>query len=238
MKTLGAWRTPDDGHPAKFSPANFYQVTHYGPSTRTEMPRNYDCAAEDGGRIEAGHDSRAELPTPIRALFRLSASAPEICPTRWRHFLFKILRVIVRAWVAGDNIPARSRTSAFCHPTTQQRSARPAPAACVLPRNRFCKSIDSMLFPGIQVDRSMDFSRRKQVCFATKRLQPGPSANYQAASSDGTQKRSPPALAQSMATELSPAAPTIHLMPGLICATKGDQRNMRRKVLGPRRPLP
>jgi glycine hydroxymethyltransferase len=145
------------GHPANFS-GKFYQVTHYGVDEKTE---------------QIDYDALQRLAEEVRpAMITAGASAYP------RTFDFPRLRQIAdsvgailfidMAHIAGL-VTAGQHPSPISHAqfvtTTTHKSLRGPRGGIVMCEEKFAKSIDSTLFPGVQGGPLMHVIAAKAVCF-------------------------------------------------------------------------
>jgi glycine hydroxymethyltransferase len=145
------------GHPANFS-GKFYQVTHYGVDEKTE---------------QIDYDALQTLAEEVRpAMITAGASAYP------RTFDFPRLRQIAdsvgailfidMAHIAGL-VAAGQHPSPISHAqfvtTTTHKSLRGPRGGIVMCEEKFAKTIDSTLFPGVQGGPLMHVIAAKAVCF-------------------------------------------------------------------------
>jgi glycine hydroxymethyltransferase len=145
------------GHPANFS-GKFYQVTHYGVDEKTE---------------QIDYDALQRLAEEVRpAMITAGASAYP------RTFDFPRLRQIAdsvgailfidMAHIAGL-VAAGQHPSPISHAqfvtTTTHKSLRGPRGGIVMCEEKFAKTIDSTLFPGVQGGPLMHVIAAKAVCF-------------------------------------------------------------------------
>ena len=144
------------GHPANFS-GKFYQVTHYGVDEKTEQ-LDYDELAR-----------LAEETKPAMITAGASAYPRLLDYPRLREIadavgaLLFIDMAHVGGLVAGGQHPSPIPHAHFVT-TTTHKTLRGPRGGIVLCQEQFAKSIDSMLFPGIQGGPLMHVIAAKAVC--------------------------------------------------------------------------
>jgi glycine hydroxymethyltransferase len=151
------------GHPANFS-GKFYQVTHYGVDEKTE---------------QIDYDALQKLAENVRpAMITAGASAyPRIFDfPRLRQIADSVgaILFIDMAHIAGL-VAAGQHPSPIPHAqfvtTTTHKSLRGPRGGIVMCEERFAKTVDSTLFPGVQGGPLMHVIAAKAVCFR-EALQP------------------------------------------------------------------
>jgi glycine hydroxymethyltransferase len=145
------------GHPANFS-GKFYQVTHYGVDEKTE---------------QIDYDALQKLAENVRpAMITAGASAyPRIFDfPRLRQIADSVgaILFIDMAHIAGL-VAAGQHPSPIPHAqfvtTTTHKSLRGPRGGIVMCEERFAKTVDSTLFPGVQGGPLMHVIAAKAVCF-------------------------------------------------------------------------
>jgi glycine hydroxymethyltransferase len=145
------------GHPANFS-GKFYQVTHYGVDEKTE---------------QIDYDTLQKLAEDVRpAMITAGASAyPRIFDfPRLRQIADSVgaILFIDMAHIAGL-VAAGQHPSPIPHAqfvtTTTHKSLRGPRGGIVMCEERFAKTVDSTLFPGVQGGPLMHVIAAKAVCF-------------------------------------------------------------------------
>ena len=145
------------GHPANFS-GKFYQVTHYGVDPKTEQI-DYDALAKQAEEV------RPQLITAGASAYPRFIDFP-----RLRQIADSVdaLLFIDMAHIAGL-VAAGEHPSPVPHAhlvtTTTHKSLRGPRGGIVLCEERFAKSIDSLVFPGVQGGPLMHVIAAKAVCF-------------------------------------------------------------------------
>jgi glycine hydroxymethyltransferase len=145
------------GHPANFS-GKFYQVTHYGVDEKTET---------------IDYDTLQKLAEETRpAMITAGASAyPRIFDfPRLRQIANSVGALLfidmahIAGLVAGGQHPSPIPHAQFVT-TTTHKSLRGPRGGIVLCEEKFAKTIDSTLFPGVQGGPLMHVIAAKAVCF-------------------------------------------------------------------------
>jgi glycine hydroxymethyltransferase len=145
------------GHPANFS-GKFYQVTHYGVDEKTEMI-DYDALQK-----------QAEEVRPIMITAGASAYPRTIDFPRLRQIADSVGAILfidmahIAGLVAGGQHPSPIPHAQFVT-TTTHKSLRGPRGGIVLCEEKFAKTIDSTLFPGVQGGPLMHVIAAKAVCF-------------------------------------------------------------------------
>ena len=145
------------GHPANFS-GKFYQVTHYGVDEKTEMI-DYDALQK-----------QAEEVRPIMITAGASAYPRTIDFPRLRQIADSVGAILfidmahIAGLVAGGQHPSPIPHAQFIT-TTTHKSLRGPRGGIVLCEEKFAKTIDSTLFPGVQGGPLMHVIAAKAVCF-------------------------------------------------------------------------
>jgi glycine hydroxymethyltransferase len=145
------------GHPANFS-GKFYQVTHYGVGEKTET-LDYDALqklAEETkpAMITAGASAYPRI-FDFPRLRRIADSVGAILFVDMAH---------IAGLVAGGQHPSPIPHAQFVT-TTTHKSLRGPRGGVVMCEEKFAKTIDSTLFPGVQGGPLMHVIAAKAVCF-------------------------------------------------------------------------
>jgi glycine hydroxymethyltransferase len=145
------------GHPANFS-GKFYQVTHYGVNEKTET-LDYDALqklAEETkpAMITAGASAYPRI-FDFPRLRQIADSVGAILFIDMAH---------IAGLVAGGQHPSPIPHAQFVT-TTTHKSLRGPRGGVVMCEEKFAKTIDSTLFPGVQGGPLMHVIAAKAVCF-------------------------------------------------------------------------
>jgi len=145
------------GHPANFS-GKFYQVTHYGVDEKTER-LDYDALqklAEETkpAMITAGASAYPRI-FDFPRLRQIADSVGAILFIDMAH---------IAGLVAGGQHPSPIPHAQFVT-TTTHKSLRGPRGGVVMCEEKFAKTIDSTLFPGVQGGPLMHVIAAKAVCF-------------------------------------------------------------------------
>jgi glycine hydroxymethyltransferase len=145
------------GHPANFS-GKFYQVTHYGVDEKTET-LDYDAlqkSAEETkpAMITAGASAYPRI-FDFPRLRQIADSVGAILFIDMAH---------IAGLVAGGQHPSPIPHAQFVT-TTTHKSLRGPRGGVVMCEEKFAKTIDSTLFPGVQGGPLMHVIAAKAVCF-------------------------------------------------------------------------
>jgi glycine hydroxymethyltransferase len=145
------------GHPANFS-GKFYQVTHYGVDPKTEQI-DYDALAQQAEEV------RPQLITAGASAYPRFIDFPRLrqIADSVEALLF-IDMAHIAGLVAGGEHPSPV-PHAHLVTTTTHKSLRGPRGGIVLCEERFAKSIDSLVFPGVQGGPLMHVIAAKAVCF-------------------------------------------------------------------------
>src|ERR1700759_806877 len=145
------------GHPAHFS-GQFYAITHYGVSEKTEQI-DYDALAK-----------QAEEVRPVMITAGASAYPRTLDFPRLRQIADSVGALLfidmahISGLVAGGQHPSPIPHAHFVT-TTTHKSLRGPRGGIILCQEKFAKDIDSMMFPGIQGGPLMHVIAAKAVCF-------------------------------------------------------------------------
>ncbi|HXA08364.1 MAG TPA: serine hydroxymethyltransferase, partial [Chthoniobacterales bacterium] len=152
------------GHPANFS-GQLYEVTHYGVDQQTEQI-DYDALAKQAAEVRPAMITAGASAYPRFLDFpRLRQIADSV------DALLFIDMAHIAGLVAGGEHPSPVPHAHFVT-TTTHKSMRGPRGGIVLCQAEFAKSIDSLVFPGVQGGPLMHVIAAKAVCFH-EALQPG-----------------------------------------------------------------
>ena len=145
------------GHPANFS-GKFYQVTHYGVGEKTET-LDYDAlqklAQETKPAMITAGASAYPRTFDFPRLRQIADSVGAILFVDMAH---------IAGLVAGGQHPSPIPHAQFVT-TTTHKSLRGPRGGIVMCEEKFAKTIDSTLFPGVQGGPLMHVIAAKAVCF-------------------------------------------------------------------------
>jgi glycine hydroxymethyltransferase len=145
------------GHPANFS-GKFYQVTHYGVDEKTEQI-DYDALQKQAEEVRPAMITAGASAYPRTLDFpRLRQIADSVGA-----ILF-IDMAHIAGLVAGGQHPSPIPHAQFVT-TTTHKSLRGPRGGIVMCEEKFAKTIDSTLFPGVQGGPLMHVIAAKAVCF-------------------------------------------------------------------------
>jgi glycine hydroxymethyltransferase len=152
------------GHPANFS-GKLYEVTHYGVDQQTEQI-DYEALAKQAAEVRPAMITAGASAYPRFLDFpRLRQIADSV------DALLFIDMAHIAGLVAGGEHPSPVPHAHFVT-TTTHKSMRGPRGGIVLCQDKFAKSIDSLVFPGVQGGPLMHVIAAKAVCFH-EALQPG-----------------------------------------------------------------
>ena len=145
------------GHPANFS-GKLYEVTHYGVDQETEQI-DYDALAKQAEEVRPAMITAGASAYPrILDFPRLRQIADSVGA------LLFIDMAHIAGLVAGGQHPSPIPHAQFVT-TTTHKSLRGPRGGIVLCQEKFAKSIDSLVFPGVQGGPLMHVIAAKAVCF-------------------------------------------------------------------------
>ncbi|MGK0189133.1 MAG: glycine hydroxymethyltransferase [Verrucomicrobiales bacterium] len=152
------------GHPANFS-GKFYEVTHYGVSKETEHI-DYDALAKQAAAVKPKMITAGASAYPrVIDFARMAEIAKSVGA-----YLFVDMAHIAGLVAVGVH-PSPIGHADFVT-TTTHKSLRGPRGGLILCRDEYAKSIDGMVFPGVQGGPLMHVIAAKAVCLK-EALEPG-----------------------------------------------------------------
>lgn len=144
------------GHPANFS-GKFYEVTHYGVSKESEHI-DYDALAKQAAEVKPKMITAGASAYPRIIDFERMA---EIAKSVGAYLFVDMAHIA--GLVAGGVHPSPLANADFVT-TTTHKSLRGPRGGLILCKEEYAKSIDGMVFPGVQGGPLMHVIAAKAVC--------------------------------------------------------------------------